>query len=275
MATSCFWEFYKHTLHDSPKRTYLSIYIFNIHMLWDKSNIILTKPGWNEIALARWHTLHPRRPSTSTKNTFFPLQLFLNKFHTLWKKWERSLEQSLKSYKSINSLKKTVLSLDRQFIRANLDVSIEASVEKPSVTVQGSQIGHFCKRQTADYIGHQKTDIGNWFLIYSCTPQTSEFYQFRISYKSSRLFYDCTELLAATRWASLRRIRMWCSSLSPASLTLASFKDDTRPSVSKPAAISGAQYMGIPIDTSQSETELTWTGDTGLRPPEGICREII
>lgn len=54
-----------------------------------------------------------------------------------------------------------MLSLDRQFIRANLDVSIEASVEKPSVTVQGSQIGHFCKRQTADYIGHQKT----WKLI--------------------------------------------------------------------------------------------------------------
>lgn len=153
----------------------------------------------------------------------------------------------------------------------------QLSVDRPTITVLGSQICHFCKCQKAwDY----KTKmLGKKFG--SCCPGLSlhlaeEFDPFILVHNTSYYYYDCPELLAVTSWASLRRIRMWCSSFRPASLALASFKDETRPSVSKPAANRGAEYMGIPIDTSQSDTELTWTGDTGFRhmsvkPPEGIC----
>ncbi len=111
----------------------------------------------------KWHCFGQETyscASISTKNFSF-----LNKSHTSWK---RGSEQSLNSYKSINSLKKVCFLSTGGCFRPKLDVSMETSVDRPTVTVLGSQISHFWKCQKAEII-RQKG--GSKFA--SCCPGLS------------------------------------------------------------------------------------------------------
>lgn len=87
--------------------------------------------------------------------------------------------------------------------------------------------------------------------------------------------YDWTSLCAWTDRASQIRRRTWRSSRTPASHALLSVNKATRLSVSIPAVARVVEYMGRPMEMSQSETVLMFPKVGGFRhisvkPPEGI-----
>ena len=79
----------------------------------------------------------------------------------------------------------------------------------------------------------------------------------------------------ASALASRARRRACFSSRTPAARRSPSVSEAMRPGTSQPTAASAAPYMGMPMDTSQSETLPPPLGDRGLRqssvrPPDGI-----